>query len=84
MADIVLYTKSWCPFCKRAKALLAEKAADFTEIDIEEQPEKREEMTKRTAGKTSVPQIFINGKHIGGCDDLYALEEAGKLNALLK
>ncbi|AQS41010.1 MAG: Glutaredoxin, GrxC family [Candidatus Tokpelaia hoelldobleri] len=84
MTDIILYTKSWCPYCNRAKALLGEKGADYTEIDIEEQPEKREEMIDRAGGKTTVPQIFINGKHIGGCDDLYALEEAGKLNALLK
>lgn len=84
MSDILLYTKSWCPYCNRAKALLGKKGVDYTNIDIEEQPGKRKEMIDRAGGKTTVPQIFINGKHIGGCDDLYALEKAGKLDALLK
>jgi thioredoxin reductase (NADPH) len=82
MAQITMYTKSWCPFCDRAKHLLREKGQTWTEIDVEEQPERRAEMIER-AGRSTVPQIFIGDRHVGGFDDLAALERAGKLDALL-
>ncbi len=82
MASIVMYTKSWCPYCDRAKALLTQKGQSWTEIDVEAQPETRDEMVQRS-GRTTVPQIFIDGAHAGGFDDLAALEKAGKLDALL-
>jgi len=80
--EILIYTTSWCSYCHRAKALLDKKGVTYTEIDIEEFPEKRKEMEDRSNG-TTVPQIFIDGKHIGGCDDLYALEEQNKLDQRL-
>jgi glutaredoxin 3 len=79
---IVIYSKSWCPYCTRAKALLRGKGAAFEDIDVEAQPDRRAEMIERS-GRRSVPQIFIDGRHIGGCDDLYALEAAGGLDPLL-
>lgn len=82
MANVEVYTKVTCPYCHRAKALLDQKGATYQEIDIGEQPEKRAEMIERS-GRHTVPQIFINGQLIGGCDDLYALEQAHKLDALL-
>ncbi|MDU3160382.1 MAG: glutaredoxin 3, partial [Hafnia alvei] len=69
MANIEIYTKATCPFCHRAKALLQSKGAQFNEIAIDNDPKKREEMIERS-GRTTVPQIFIDGQHIGGCDDL--------------
>jgi thioredoxin reductase (NADPH) len=82
MAEITMYTKSWCPYCDRAKRLLTEKGQTWTEIDIEEQPGRRDEMVKRSS-RTTVPQIFIGDRHVGGFDDLAALENAGELDALL-
>ncbi|MGB1298997.1 MAG: glutaredoxin 3 [Psychrobium sp.] len=82
MANVTIYSRSWCSFCKRAKALLDSKEVAFDTIDIEEQPEKRDEMIERT-GRTSVPQIFINDQAIGGCDDLFALHASGDLDKLL-
>jgi len=82
VAQIVMYSKSWCPYCDRAKHLLTQKGQTWTEIDIEAQPEKRAEMVER-AQRTTVPQIFVDGAHVGGFDDLAALERAGKLDALL-
>ncbi len=82
-APIVMYATDWCPYCERARALLRAKGAAFEEIDIEVLPEKRAEMFARSA-RRSVPQIFIGERHIGGSDDLYALEAAGELDALLK
>ena len=82
MAQITMYTKSWCPYCDRAKHLLTEKGQTWTEIDIEEQPARRDEMVKRSS-RTTVPQIFIGDRHVGGFDDLAALENAGQLDALL-
>lgn len=84
MTEIVIYTKSWCPYCASAKELLRIKKAAFTEIDIERQPEERSIMIARANGRTTVPQIFIDGDHIGGCDDLYALDRDGKLDSRLK
>jgi thioredoxin reductase (NADPH) len=82
MPKIVMYTKSWCPYCDRAKSLLTHKGQTWQEIDVEAQPEKREEMIAR-AQRTTVPQIFVDGVHVGGFDELAALERAGKLDALL-
>lgn len=79
MAEITIYTKDYCPFCKRAKALLTELGQTFIEIELQEQPDKKEEMMAKSGGRTTVPQIFINGEHIGGCDDLFAKHEAGEL-----
>lgn len=81
---IVIYTKSTCPFCAKAKKLLHSKNVSFEEISIDGQSDLREEMVKRASGRTTVPQIFINDRHIGGCDDLYALEAQGKLDPILK
>jgi glutaredoxin 3 len=83
MSNVVIYTKDYCPYCHRAKALLASKGAQFTEFDIAQQPELRDEMIKKANGGTTVPQIFINDTHVGGCDDMMALEAQGKLDALL-
>lgn len=77
-----MYTKSWCPYCVRARALLQAKGVSVDEIDIEEHPDKRDEMIQRSARRT-VPQIFIGERHIGGSDDLHALNAAGGLDALL-
>jgi len=84
MADIEIYSKLMCPFCMRAKRLLKRKKQDYREIDINRMPDKREEMVSRAGGQHTVPQIFIDGRHIGGCDELVAMEDAGELDALLK
>ncbi len=84
MLKIEIYSKSVCPYCVRAKKLLTKKGVSYTEIDIAQNAELRDMMIKRTNGRQTVPQIFINDNHVGGCDDLYALEEAGKLDSLLK
>lgn len=83
MAKIEIYTKSGCPYCARAKALLDQKGAVYDEHEIISDPSAREEMLGRANGRTTVPQIFIGGEHIGGSDDLAALESGGKLDALL-
>ena len=83
MAEAVVYSSPWCPYCSRATKLLNEKAVQFEEIDVMMQPRKRVEMTEKAEGRTTVPQIFIDGKPIGGCDDLYALDRAGKLDPML-
>ena len=82
MAKIVMYTKSWCSYCDRAKSLLTQKGQTWEEIDVEAQPEKQGEMVQRTK-RSTVPQIFVGDVHVGGFDDLAALERAGKLDALL-
>lgn len=82
-SKVEIYTWSRCPFCIRAKGLLDKKGVQYTEYCIDGKPQEREEMSQRANGRTSVPQIFINDEHIGGCDDLYALESANKLDALL-
>ena len=82
MADITIYTTKVCPYCVRAKDLLKRKGQTYKEIDVADD-KLREEMIAKSGGRRSVPQIFINGKHIGGSDDLYALDHAGKLDALL-
>lgn len=83
MAKVELYTKGHCPYCKRAKALLEQKNVEYTEYPIDIQPELRDEMIERANGGYTVPQIFIDSQHIGGCDDMMALESQGKLAALL-
>jgi glutaredoxin 3 len=83
MPAITIYTKSWCPYCSAAKDLLNEKGAAFTEIDIERQASARAEMIQKAQGRSTVPQIFIGERHVGGCDDLYALDGRGELDRLL-
>lgn len=83
MATVIIYTTAYCPYCHRAKELLTQKNVSFTEIRVDQQPELREEMLIKS-GRNTVPQLFINGQSIGGCDDLYALEAQGILNQLLK
>jgi glutaredoxin 3 len=84
MPSITIYTKGWCPYCSAAKRLLDDKGVAFTEIDIEKTPEARAEMIQKAKGRTTVPQIFIGDKHVGGCDDLYALDDRGQLEPLLQ
>lgn len=83
MAKVEMYTTQWCGYCARARALLQRKGVEFAEYDVEEETGKREEARARSGGRTSVPQIFIDGKHIGGSDEIAALEAAGKLDAML-
>lgn len=83
MAKVELYTKAYCGFCARAKALLASKGVAFEEYDITAGGPKRQEMLDRARGRSTVPQIFIDDAHIGGCDDLQALERRGALDPLL-
>ena len=83
MPLIEIYTTRYCPYCHAAKALLKRKGAAFTEIDVSRDWERRVEMTERANGMMTVPQIFIGGMHIGGADELHALERAGKLGPLL-
>lgn len=82
MAKVTIYTRPFCPYCSRALALLSEKGADFTEIEAGMDPALRQEMMQRS-GRNTFPQIFVGEQHIGGCDDMMALEEQGKLDALL-
>lgn len=81
--EIIIYSSTHCPYCVRAKNLLNKKGVEFTEILVDVDDKKRDEMIAKTNLRT-VPQIFINQQHIGGCDDLYALENAGKLDELLR
>ncbi len=82
MKQILVYSKEICPYCVRAKSLLQRKGAAFTEIKITDE-ETKNEMMKKSGGRMTVPQIFIGDFHVGGCDDLYTLEAAGKLDELL-
>lgn len=83
MAQITVYSGPNCPYCVRAKALLEKKGAAFEDINVKADPKLQDEMMQKAGGKRTIPQIFINGQHIGGCDDLYALDAAGKLDGLL-
>ena len=83
MAQIEIYTTMFCPYCARARALLERKGVDYTEIDIIEEPTRRDEMIRRAGGRTTVPQIFIDNEHIGGCDDMVALDRKGLLHPKL-
>ena len=84
MQPVQIYTSPFCGFCHMAKRLLKGKSISFTETDVSRDPAKRQEMMSRAHGRHTVPQIFIGETHVGGCDDLMALERAGKLDALLK
>jgi glutaredoxin 3 len=84
MATVEIYTKAWCPYCTRAMKLLAGKGVTPDEYDITLGGAKRAEMIQRASGRTTVPQVFIDGRHIGGSDDLAALDRAGKLDPLLE
>ena len=84
MVKIQIYTTMTCPYCYRAKKLLSQHGADFTEIDVMVDQDRRREMIERAGGRRTVPQIFIGGTHVGGCEDLYALDAAGKLAPLLQ
>ncbi|MGE7994185.1 glutaredoxin 3 [Pseudomonas sp. NPDC089554] len=83
MKPVIVYSSDYCPYCMRAKHLLESKGVAFEEIKVDGKPQVRAEMVQK-AGRTSVPQIWIGETHVGGCDDLYALERSGKLDALLK
>ena len=83
MPPIEIYTTPYCPYCIAAKRLLSEKGAPFKEIDVSRDPAEREKMVERAGGGWTVPQIFIGATHVGGCDDLYALDREGKLDPLL-
>jgi len=83
LAKVEIYTKDWCPFCVRAKRLLADSGADVVDYPVDRGGEKKSEMIQRAGGRTTVPQIFIAGQHVGGCDDLFGLERSGKLADLL-
>ena len=82
-AQVTMYATDWCPFCVRAEKLLVSKGANVKKINVEEQPDRRAEMVEMT-GRRTVPQIFIGDRHVGGHDDLVALERVGDLDALLK
>ncbi|MDX1836456.1 glutaredoxin 3 [Legionella taurinensis] len=83
MTTIVVYSTGYCPYCSRAKQLLDSKGVHYDEIRVDDNPALRDEMIHKS-GRRTVPQIFINGQHVGGCDDLYALEQQGRLDKLLK
>jgi len=83
MAQVEIYATMFCPYCARARALFERKGVAYTEIDLTEQPGRRDEMIRRANGRTTVPQIFIDGEHIGGSDDLVALDRAGQLDPKL-
>jgi glutaredoxin 3 len=83
VAKVEVYSTSYCPYCMRAKALLRSKGVEFEEIDVTDDPALRAKMIELSGGRRTVPEIFINGEIIGGCDELYALEESGELELLL-
>jgi glutaredoxin 3 len=83
LADVVLYTKPGCPYCIAAMALLEKKGVAFTEIVASNDPAKKQEMIQRSNGRMTFPQIFINGTHVGGSDDLHALDRKGELDPML-
>ncbi len=83
MAEVEIYTTEICPYCIRAKALLTRKGVAFHEIDVGGSRDLRDAMTRRADGRHTVPQIFIDGHHVGGCDDLHALDSQGKLDRML-
>jgi len=83
MSKVVVYTKAWCPYCVAAKQLLARKNAAFEEISVDGDAAAQRAMAQRAGGRSTVPQIFVGETHVGGCDDLHALDRAGRLDALL-
>jgi glutaredoxin 3 len=84
MSQVTVYTKPYCPYCIRAVSLLEKKGVAFTEIEAAFDPDKRAEMIQRAGGRATFPQIFIGERHIGGCDEMLALDRAGELDPLLK
>jgi glutaredoxin 3 len=84
MAHVTIYTKPYCPYCIRAVSLLEKKGVAFTEVEAAFDPEKRREMMQRAGGRATFPQIFVGDRHIGGCDEMVALDRAGKLDPLLQ
>ncbi|MEQ8601824.1 MAG: glutaredoxin 3 [Marivibrio sp.] len=84
MAHVEVYTRPMCGFCFKAKKLLGKKSVDFVEYDVWEEEGRKDEMVERSGGATTMPQIFIDGRHVGGCDELMALEEKGELDRLLE
>ncbi|MEX1107977.1 MAG: glutaredoxin 3, partial [Dongiaceae bacterium] len=83
MAKVEIYTTQFCGYCHAAKRLLAERGAEYAEIDVMADPQSRAEMVQRAGGRRTVPQVFIDGKYIGGCDELHALDRRGGLTPLL-
>lgn len=83
MTEVEIYTKMTCPYCLRAKSLLEQKGVELKEIAVDFGGQPKQEMVQRAGGRMTVPQIFIGGRHVGGCDDLFELEGAGKLDELL-
>ena len=83
MPEVLIYTKNWCSYCRRAKALLEDKGVRFDEIDVEFDRDLEGEMIQKAGGRRTVPQIFIDGRHVGGSDDLRALDRQGRLDDLL-
>jgi glutaredoxin 3 len=83
MTSVEIYTQQYCPYCQWAKELLSRKGVNFREIDVTGNGQMRQEMIHRANGRSTAPQIFIGATHVGGCDELYALDEAGKLDPLL-
>jgi len=84
MPEVEIYTQPWCPYCARATHILSSKGVTFREINAPHGTPERTEATSRSGGRTTMPQIFIDGRHVGGCDDLVALDRAGKLDPLLQ
>lgn len=82
-SPVVMYSTGWCPYCERARALLRRKGVAFTEIRIDEEPAQREIMIRRSGGRRTVPQIFVGDEHLGGSDEIHALDREGRLDALL-
>jgi glutaredoxin 3 len=82
-ADVVMYSTGWCPYCDRARGLLERKGVTFREVKVDEDAAQRDAMLKRTGGRRTVPQIFVGDRHVGGYDELYALDKAGELDKLL-
>jgi glutaredoxin 3 len=81
--EVVIYLAGWCPYCQRARGLLSKKGVEFRELDVDDDPQLREEMMARS-GRRTVPQVFIGEKHVGGCDDLFALDGSGELDRLIQ
>ena len=83
MPDVVIYTRPWCLYCRRAKALLERKGVRYEEIDVDSSPDRESEMVREAGGRTTVPQIFVGATHVGGSDELHELEARGRLDELL-
>jgi glutaredoxin 3 len=81
--DVVIYVAGWCPYCQRARGLLSQKGIQFREVDVDDDPKLRQEMIARS-GRRTVPQVFIGETHVGGCDDLFALDARGELDRLIQ